>query len=286
MADTQQEILGKVYGETIMQLAQQKRSKTYDAVWNKPNIGGKNYFQDRIGQWLMEQKVGRQVPTPLSDPNLSRRMGIMKDFFLAKPLDKEDELKILSSPRSAYSIAGGNAVARKYDDENFAAALGTAYGGEEGTTAIVLPAIQKIAAGAVGLTKEKVKLAARKLNDFDVEDEERFLFMSPQGLEDLLAETEVTSSDFTTLQALQSGSVGSWMGFTARMSTRLPKSSTTRSCIAWQKMGICLGEATSPVIRTDERADLSYLWQLYAAIHIGSTRLEDERVVQIDITEA
>jgi hypothetical protein len=209
----------------------------------------------------------------------------MKDFFLAKPLDVEDDLKILSDPKSAYTIAGGSSVGRKYDAVNFAAALGTANTGEGGAGTQTLPSGQKIAASTTGLTKEKVKKASRIMNEDDVEQEDRYLFVSPQGIEDLLSEDEVTSSDFTTLQALQAGDVKAWMGFNVIMSTLLPKTSTTRSCIAWQRYGICMGEATSPTIRTDERKDLSYLWQIYVAIHIGSVRVEDERVVQIDIIE-
>jgi hypothetical protein len=80
--------------------------------------------------------------------------------------------------------------------------------------------------------------------------------------------------------------VETWMGFQFVMSTRLPKTSTVRSCIIWQRDGMCLGEATSPKIRTDELPDFSYAWQVYMSLHIGAVRLEEARVVQVDIVEA
>jgi hypothetical protein len=289
MADSQATIYGKSYGRNIMQLAQQKRSKLYDKVYHKPNQEGKVFFQDRIGHWELEQKTGRQVPTPLSDPNLSRRMGTMKDFYLAKPLDVEDSLKILSDPKSAYTIAGGSAVGRKYDLEVFASALGTSYGGETGIVPVTLGSFNGgsnvIANGSTGLTKVKVKKVSRLMNDFNVENEDRTFFVSPAGIEQLLAEPEVTSSDYATLQALQEGNVKAWMGFNFVMTTLLPTVGDIASGIAIQKMGVCMAEAKSPVIRTGEREDLCYLWQLYASIHIGTTRLEEARVVQCDYDE-
>jgi len=39
--------------------------------------------------------------------------------------------------------------------------------------------------------------------------------------------------------------------------------------------------AESPRVRTDERADLSYSWQVYYELSIGAVRLEEERVVRL-----
>jgi hypothetical protein len=37
--------------------------------------------------------------------------------------------------------------------------------------------------------------------------------------------------------------------------------------------------ADAPMVRTDERSDLSYSWQVYYELNIGSVRLEEARVV-------
>ena len=36
--------------------------------------------------------------------------------------------------------------------------------------------------------------------------------------------------------------------------------------------------ADAPVVRTDERADLSYSWQVYYELNVGAVRLEEARV--------
>ena len=104
------------------------------------------------------------------------------------------------------------------------------------------------------------------MNDNDVEMEDRYFVASPQGIEDLMGEEKATSSDYTTLQAIQNGTFAgqSWMGFKWIMSTRLDvDGSSIRDCFAYHKYGVCAGLPEGPFVRTDERSDLSYSWQVY-----------------------
>lgn len=287
MPDTNNVIYAQQYSENIMSLAQQGASKLWAPVYQKTNVKGKHFFQDQIGEWTMQKKIGRNPKTPQSDPNLARRMAIMEDFHDNVILDRSDELKVISDPRSSYTMAAGKAIGRQIDDIIIEAALGDARTGETGSTTTVLPSSQKIAAGTVGLTFDKVKQTGRIFNEADVEIEDRFFVTSPQGIEDLLGQVEATSSDFNTLRAIMDGQFHgkTWMGFEWIMSTRLNKISTTRESFAFQKYGICAGLPQGPFVRTDERTDLSYGWQVYYELNMGATRLEEKRVVQVDIIE-
>ncbi len=288
MADTNNVIYAQQYSENIMQLAQQSMSKLWMAVYQKTNVRGKRFYQDQIGQWEMKTKAGRNPQTPSSDPNLARRSAPMLDFHDNVLLDRADELKVISDPRSAYTIAAGKAIGRKLDDRIIDALGGAADTGETGSTSTVLPAGQIIVNGSTGLTFDKVREAQFKLNDKDVEPEDRYFVTSPAGIEDLMGETKATSSDFTTLRAIQSGQFAgnTWMGFEWIMSTRLLTPTTSiRQCYAFHKYGICAGLPTGPFVRTDERPDLSYSWQVYYELNIGTTRLEEDRVVRVDIDE-
>lgn len=285
--DTDHVIYAQQYSENIMQLAQQDMSKFWMAVYQKTNVKGKNFFQDQIGEWTMKPKAGRNPQTPSSDPNLARRMGIMLDFHDNVLLDRADELKIISDPRSAYTIAAGKAIGRQIDDEIIDALGSDARTGETGSTTTALPSTQIILNGGTGLTFDKVKQTTRILNDNDVEEEDRYFATSPQGIEDLLGQTEVTSSDFSTLQAIMNGGFAGkkWMGFEWIMSTRMVKLGDIRQNYGFHKYGICAGLPEGPFVRTDERADLSYSWQVYYELNIGTTRLEEDRVVRVDIDE-
>jgi len=287
MADTNNVIYSQQYSENIMQLAQQEKSKLWDKVFQKTNVTSKHFFQDQIGEWSMKAKAGRNPNTPSSDPALARRMAIMLDYHDNVMLDRSDELKIISDPRSSYTIAASKAIGRQIDDSIIAALGGDAKTGETGSTTTALPSTQKIVNGSTGLTFAKVKLAQRMLNDKDVEEEERVFVTSPNGIEDLLGQVEATSSDYNTLHAIQDGTFSgkSWMGFEWVMSTRLDVASSIRECFAFHKNGLCAGLPALPFVRTDERADKSYSWQVYYELNIGATRLEENRVVQVDIDE-
>jgi hypothetical protein len=41
--------------------------------------------------------------------------------------------------------------------------------------------------------------------------------------------------------------------------------------------------SAAPMVRTDERKDLSYSWQVYYELNMGAVRLEESRVVKVDV---
>ena len=118
----------------------------------------------------------------------------------------------------------------------------------------------------------------------DVEMEDRVFVVSPGGMDHLLNTTQATSSDYAAVKALVRGEIDTWMGFKWITSTNLSSSGTLTSCFAMQRYGLCLAMSAEPLVRTDERTDLSYSWQVYYELNIGAVRLEEARVVQVDVT--
>jgi hypothetical protein len=53
-----------------------------------------------------------------------------------------------------------------------------------------------------------------------------------------------------------------------------------------QRYGFALAMSSEPIVRTDERQDLSYSWQVYYELNIGGVRLEEKRVVKLDVNQA
>jgi hypothetical protein len=261
-----------------MQLAQQKFSKLLNTVFVKPNVRGKTFFQDQIGQWSMETKGSRNTQTPNNDPALARRMGTMIDYHDNRMLDRGDELRTISDPKSAYSVAAGSSLGRKLDEVIITAALAQAASGETGTTLVTNGNI--ILATAASMTLARIVAVKAQLDNQDVDPEDRYFVITPAALDNLLNTTAATSSDFNTVKALVRGEIDSWMGFKWIMSTRLAAvSSSTLIGIAYHKTGICAALADSPLVKTDQRADLSYSWQLYYELNIGAVRLEENKVV-------
>lgn len=279
MADTQNEIYAQAYGQNIMQLAQQKYSKLINTVYMKPNVRGKTYFQDQIGTWSMETKGGRNVQTPNNDPNLSRRMGTMLDYHDNRMLDRGDELKSISDPRSAYTIAAARSLGRKIDDVIIAAAVSTTQKqGETGST--TSPTTTTILASAANITLTKILEWKKALDDNDVEEEDRYAVIDPESLSSLLDVTEIGSADYNSVKALVKGDISTFLGFKWITSTRLSQQ-TNLIGLVYQKYALCLAMAAQPMVRTDERSDLSYSWQIYYELNCGAARLEENRIRKI-----
>lgn len=293
MPDTQSIVYAQAYGANIMQLAQQKYSKLMPIVYIKPNVKAKVFFQDQIGKWSMSTKGGRNVQTPNNDPNLGRRRGTMVDYHDNRMLDRGDELRMLSDPRSAYTIAAAQSLGRQIDTVIANQILATANTGETGSGTITLGTTAITAhvnptGGVTGtpatLTFNRVRAAKRALDLEDVEMEDRFFVITPQGLDALLNTTQATSSDYAAVKSLVRGDIDTWMGFKWIVSTNLSTSGTITSCFAMQRYALAFAMSSEPLVRTDERQDLSYSWQVYYELNIGAVRLEEARVVQVDLT--
>jgi len=283
MADTQNQIYAQAYSQNIMQLAQQKYSKLAGTVYMKPSVRGKTFFQDQIGAWSMETKGSRNTQTPNNDPTLARRMGIMVDYHDARLLDRGDELKSISDPRSAYTIAAAQSLGRKIDDVIISAGIGTSYSGETGSTSVTNSNLKLVTANT--LTLAEVLAIKQTMDEDDIEMDDRFFVTSPSSLDSLLNVEQATSADYNTVRALVRGEIDTWLGFKWIMTTRVTAATaivgSTVQGLAYHRNGICVAMADNPLVRADERKDLSYSWQLYYELNIGAVRLEEERVVSI-----
>jgi len=234
----------------------------------------------------MQVKGGRNVQTPNNDPALSRRMGTLVDYHDARLLDRGDELRSISDPRSAYTIAAAGSLGRKIDDVILAAAVGTAYYGETGSSSVTHS--NTVAIATVGYpTLANIVAIKKAFDDADVEEEDRIMVISPLSLSNLLQIDKMASQDYAAVKALVRGEIDSFLGFKWITTTRLSSTvglvaAGSISCIAFQRFGICLGMGAAPMVRTDERTDLSYSWQIYYELNIGAVRLEEARIVSGD----
>lgn len=274
------------YSANVQMLSQQMGSRLRDAV-RVENITGKNAFFDQVGKATAQKRVTRHADTPQIDTPHARRRVSLVDYEYADLIDDQDKVRMLIDPTSSYAMAAAAAMGRAIDDEIIAAALGTAYTGETGSTATSLPAAQQIANGSADLSVAKLREAKKILDLSDVDPSiPRYIAVGPDQVEALLADTNVTSSDFNTVKALVQGEVNQFMGFNFIVTNRLAKSGNIRSCFAWAEDGLALAVGRDVMARIDERNDKGYATQVYYCMSIGSTRMEEEKVVQIDCDES
>jgi hypothetical protein len=82
------------------------------------------------------------------------------------------------------------------------------------------------------------------------------------------------------------GQLDTFMGFKFVRTQLCPKTSTTRTCVAFVKDAIVLGVTRDMYNRIAERNDMHDAWETYAATDIGAVRRFDEGVVAVDYTES
>ena len=274
------------YSANVQMLSQQKGSLLRDAV-RVESMTGKNAFFDQVGKATAQKRTTRHADTPQIDTPHARRRVSLVDYEYADLIDEQDKVRMLIDPTSAYAQAAAFALGRAMDDEIISAALGTAFTGETGSTSTALPAAQQIADGSADLTVAKLRTAKKTLDLASVDPSiPRYIAVGPDQIEALLGDTNVTSSDFNTVKALVQGEVNQFMGFNFITTNRLSKSGNIRSCFAWAEDGLALAIGKDVMARIDERSDKGYATQVYYCMSIGATRMEEEKVVQIDCDES
>jgi len=276
------------YSSNVQLLSQQKGSLLRNAVRVESQVG-KNAFYDQVGSATAQKRLSRHADTPQIDTPHARRRVSLVDYEYADLIDDQDKVRTLIDPTSPYSQATAFAMGRAIDDEIISAAFGTAYTGETGSTSTTFPSGQVVSVGSpvAGLSIAKLVEAKQLLDEANVDTTlPRYVAVAPEQLADLLNITTVTSSDYNTVKALVQGEIDTFLGFKFIVSTRLSsESGTNRRVIAWAEDGLLLSIGKDITAKIDERADKGYATQVYYAMSIGATRMEEEKVVEIKCRE-
>jgi hypothetical protein len=278
------------FSDNFLHLSSQKDSKLGGRVRSEQVNDAKAFHFDRMDTVNMVQSISRHEDTPLTEVPFSRRRVTFNTYRAVDLIDSPDRVKMAKDPTSPTMKQLVWALNRQKDDLIISAALGNAFAidSADASSSVALPSGQKIANGSADMTLAKLVSAKKILldNDVDPEEEEMFIVMGPAQLEALLNNTTVTSSDYNSIKALVAGQIDTYLGFKFIISTRLSVAANIRSCFAWAKSGIGLAMNGSPNIRISERSDKNYSTQVFVEASLGATRIEDEKVVQIDCDES
>ena len=311
------------FSANVMHLSQQKGSRLRGYVRLESQKGEIDFYE-RIGAVESQKLVGRHQQTTYQDTPHSRRAVSISKYVNADLVDKLDKIKIIINPESEYSQAFAMAQGRTMDDVIISAGLGTAWGGKDGKTAIVLPDSQKLCSiandGSLSTgansgqpltvaTLRKIKKLFEENEVYGEEGEELYMSVAASQLDDLLGDDKLTSQDFNVVRALVNGDVNYFMGFKFIRTQRLPvtDAATTydsktgkintgsdddscpagsRRCMAWSRAGIILSIGEDLMGRISELPTMNYSTQVYYCASHGGVRMEEERVVEVICREA
>lgn len=264
--------------------AQQKQSRLSSTVFDKGSITGESFTANRLA--AIEDTPANTVrhgDTEWSDATHSTRVALMQDFYQALPVDRADESKVLANPTGAYMDSLVAAWNRRQDKLIFSALIGNAQ--TKDGSLVALPAGQIIVAGAAGFTKAKI-ITAKKVfrkNEADQHNgEELYITYNSEMLEDVLADTTLTSADFMAVKMLQDGDVsGKWMGVNWIPYEGIQLVSTTYTTAMWAKSALHKGTGFVEG-KSQRRGDKKDTMQVSMAASFGAVRVEEEKVVKIE----
>jgi hypothetical protein len=280
------------YKANVYHLTQQKGSKLRRAV-RLESVVGRSGFYEQIGATSARKRTSRHADTPRMDTPHNRRRVTLDDYDWADLIDGEDQIRMLIDPTSAYAEAASMAMGRAMDDAIIAAADSAAYTGQDGSTSTAFDTnmvvdVQTVwpgvSAADTGLNVAKIIAAAEKLHSNDVDpDEEKYLIPNARQISSLLKDEKMVSNDYNVLRPLVDGKVVQYMGFTIIPTNRIGTDSNgDDKVLFWAKGGMLLGLGKDITTKIAERPDKNFAMQVFCAMTIGATRMEEDRVGYIE----
>lgn len=302
------------FGGTVRFLAQQWKARLRGRTV-EDNIVGESGYLEQLAPTEARDVTTRHADSPLMNSQSLRRRISPTDSDWGDLIDKEDKVRLLIDPTSAYSQNAAAAMNRKWDSRLLVAMWGTAYTGHTGSTAVTwpngdnessptAPAGTQVAvgdwtygngSGNAGLTISKLISASVQLDAAEGDDmesgmggqsEPRYMVITAKQKGNLLATTEATLKEFGVakddLAPLRDGKVAMILGFECIHSERLLLNSSSQTRVpCWRKSAMGMGIGQEIYGRVAERADKRFSWYVYTAMSIGASRLEEAKLVEI-----
>ena len=249
--------------DTDVKLAYQGEGVLRSTVTLKTNVQAQTYFFRKFGANVMSQHSTAELITP-ADTQHTKIPATLANWRVGDYTDLFDQAESTIDERALLAQTDAKAIGRR-EDQIIIDAI-------DAVTNTTLAGIVDEDLGGTNspLNATKIRRAKAKLYAKQVSGTDHYFLMNAAGMEGLLAETEVTSSDYQTVKVLVDGTLGDRkaFGFTFkvienRVEGGLPTISTNiQQCFAYDKAAVGLATAIEPKGMVDwipERA--SYLSQ-------------------------
>jgi hypothetical protein len=244
----------------------------------RTGVQGNTVKFPKIGKGVATVRVPQTDVTPLN-VTYSQVTATMSDYIAAEYSDIFHQSHVNFDERRELVQVVSKAIARRMDQLCIDALDAAASPSTVATS---------VGGASSNMNIEKLRAAAKALNDNNVPAEGRHLLMHSSQLDAMLGETEITSSDFATVKALVRGEVTSFMGFNIitmgdRDEGGVPKPST-RTCFAWHQDSMGYAESIS------QKSEVNYIpektsFLVSSMFSAGAVAIDDEGIVKISCTE-
>lgn len=261
--------------DTEVKQAYQSMSNLAQTITQRNNVTGDTYNFRRLGKGLANQKASQADVTPMDVSN-TKQPATLENWNAPEYTDIFDQAAVNFDEQVELAEAIGMAIGRREDQLVIDAAL--------------LAPGSVVAAGATDLTTVKLRAASKAMNKKGVPTKNRHILVSADGLDSLLGQEEVTSSDFNTIKALVQGELDTFVGFKFhiiedRDEGGLPiNGSLIRRSLAYHMKAIGIAKALGP------RTEVNYIaqktsWLANGILKAGSVARDSEGIVEIETDE-
>lgn len=282
------------FSTNVHMLAEQRMSRLLRTIMREDEVTGESFTVERIGATTggntAQDPAGAAHPinerhgeTPLDNTPHTRRWGFLADYDVADLIDRQDRVRMLIDPDSAYTMKHAGTMGRTIDDIVFAALGGSVAEGRQGTTIVPYDTSnQQVASGSVGLTVAKIRRAKKILDKSEVDPfYKRYFVTSADGIDELLEDDKISSSDYNNVKALVRGEVDTFLGFEFVRSERVPLVGAERGDFAYVQPAVRFAMPKPPSSISADRPDRRHAKQIYTCMTAGAVRAEDVMVVRV-----
>jgi hypothetical protein len=245
------------------------------------NVEGSTVKFPKIGTGSATLRVPQTDVTPMN-VSYSQVTATLQDWNAAEYSDIFQQAKVNFDERRELVQVVSSAIGRRMDQLVLDALA---------ASSTSLTVANSIGGATTGLNTAKLRRTKALMDKNNVPSEGRTMLIHANSLENLLSETQVTSTDFNTVQALVKGDVNTFLGFTFvvlgdRTEGGLPvDGSLDRTCYAFHRdaVGFAVGIAM--------RSEINYVpektsWLINGMFSAGAINIDDTGIVKLTTRES
>lgn len=297
MSQTIERAFVEQFGTTVLMLAEQQMSRLRPVV-STNTVRGESWTVERLAGAAYQEITNRFAAMPINEIEHTRRWGYVKAYDANALIDSYDKVRALVSFESPYTRRLASTIGRAIDTTLISALDAAVQEGKTGNTTVNFPAAQSINSvntsnTAVPLDMYNLLRAKEKLLAAEAVDDPAtrvVVLLNSNAWRSLMEDTRITSADYNTLRALETGRVDGYMGMTFVRTELLPditvsgydSGNPVNRTFMFRSDALEFGVAAEPSVTIDRRIDLRTIpWQAYIMGAWGAVRTEDVRVVRI-----
>lgn len=261
--------------------AYQGKAMLVGAVRQRRGVEGSTVKFPKVGRGVATPRIGQTDVTPLN-VGFSNVTLTLEDWIAAEYSDIFSQQKVNFDERSELVQVLGNAIGRRQDQLVLNALAGS------GTS---LAVGNDVGGSDTNMNVAKLRQAKGLMDKNNVPPSDRHIVIHSNGLQSLLAETAVTSSDFNTVKALVNGELNTFLGFQFHVLGDRTEGglaidgSNDRTCFAFHKDAIGYGEGIAP------KTEINYIpektsFLVASMFSAGATTIDAEGIVSIVARES